>query len=463
MTATPGVVARPHNLPGRNGSAALTNVVLCAFGAMLLGFSHHLPIEFDHFVIGYSETSTCALAVYLGACALVLLQSVNRWTLWIIVTFAVLSRMVLLMPEPNLSSDIYRYVWDGLVQHHGVNPYHYFPGNEHLKDLRDDEIFPSINRRDYAPTIYPPIAQILFFCVTWISPTLVMMKLAMFALECVTAFTLVRALKEMGRRKEEVILYAWSPLLIWEIGSSGHVDAAVLATVTLALLFRLRKQPVLTGLALGAAVMIKFYPLLLFPALWQRRDPQGRLEWKMPAALTSVVIAGYAIYSSVGTKVFGFAGGYVAEEGIDSGTRYFLLDALHHLPGMHHLPMSVFLIFSTLCFVPLVAWCWRCATQPGSAFLAPAAALAITLMLLFSPHYPWYVAWLVPFLTLLPSLPLVVYTYSLFYWLTTQYSEPGAKLFFANCWVYGATAAAMLLSLLWQRTRAQRLRWSRRA
>lgn len=439
----------------RSGSPLVTNLALCLLGAMLLGFSHHLAIEFDHFVIGYSETSTCALVVYAGACTLVLLQPVNRWTMWIVVTFAVLCRLTLLMPEPNLSSDVYRYVWDGMVQHHGVNPYHYFPGNEHLKSLREDDIFPNINRRDYAPTIYPPVAQMLFFCVTWISPTLTMMKLAMLALEGVTAFALVRMLQGMGRRREEVVLYAWSPLLIWEIGSSGHLDAAVMAAVSLALLFRLRRQPMLTGLALGAAVMVKFYPLLLLPALWQRRDGRGRLEWKMPAAVAFVVIAGYAVYSSVGMKVFGFAGGYVAEEGIDSGSRYFLLDAVHHLRGLQHVPVVAFVIFSALCFLPLTVWAWRRAMQPGAAFLAPAAALAMTLMLLFSPHYPWYVAWLVPFLTLIPSLPLAVYVYSVFYWLTTQYAEPGPKLFYANCWVYGATAAAAVL--VWGRVLAPRL------
>ncbi len=25
-----------------------------------------------------------------------------------------------------------------------------------------------MNRRDYAHTIYPPVAQIIFYCITWI-------------------------------------------------------------------------------------------------------------------------------------------------------------------------------------------------------------------------------------------------------------------------------------------------------
>lgn len=426
------------------GSARNTNIVLCLLGLALLFLSRHLAFEFDDFVIGYSETSTCALAIYIAAVVVVWTQPVNRRTVWIIAGYALLSRLALLTPEPHLSSDIYRYVWDGYVQHHGVNPYRYFPGNEHLRALREDDIFPYINRRDYAPTIYPPVAQMLFWLATWFSPTLTLMKLTMYALEGVTVYALMQFLQRIGRRREEAIVYAWSPLCIWEFGSSGHLDAAVIAALSLALLYRLRNRPWLTGFAFGAAVMIKFYPLLLFPALWRRRD------WRMPAALTAVVLGGYAIYAGVGMKVFGFAGGYASEEGMSSGSRYFILEAARHLPGLGRLGIPAFLVVCVLVFVPLMLWCWRLNEQLGPAFLKPAFALATAFMLLFSPHYPWYVAWLVPFLVLLPNLPVFVYVYSVFYWLTTRWAEPGPKMFYANTWVYGATAAACLLWALWQ-------------
>ena len=433
------------------GSATQTNIILILLGLALLFLSRHLAVEFDDFVIGYSETSTCALAVYFAAAILVWTQPVDRRTLWIIAATALLCRLALLTPEPHLSSDIYRYVWDGYVQHHGINPYRYFPGNEHLRFLREDDIYPFINRRDYAPTIYPPVAQMLYWAATWFSPTLTLMKLTMYALEGVTFFALMRMLEALGRRREEAIVYAWSPLSIWEFGSSGHVDAAVIAAVCLALLFRLRNRPWLTGFALGAAVMIKFYPLLLLPALWKRRD------WRMPAALTAVVLGGYAVYSGVGMKVFGFADGYASEEGMSSGSRYYLLEAAHHVPGLGSLGVPTFLALCVVVFVPLVAWCWRANRRPGAAFLPPAAALAFALMLLFSPHYPWYVAWLLPFLVLLPELPGFVYTYSVFYWLTTRYAEPGPKMFHANTWMYGATLVTFVLWLGWRRWGS---RWS---
>jgi alpha-1,6-mannosyltransferase len=422
-----------------------TNIALTVLGCMLLWLTHHLPVEFDHFVFGYSETSLCALACFLGAGILVSRQPVDRWTLPIILTFAVLCRLALLPSEPFLSTDVYRYVWDGMVQHRGINPYRYFPGDPALKFMREDEIFPSINRRDFAPTIYPPGAQAFFFLVTSISASLTMMKLAMDAVEAVTVFALIRMLSMLNLRKELVLLYAWSPLLIWEIGSSGHVDAYVTALVALALLFRMRNQPVATGLALGGAVMAKFYPLLLLPALWRRGDR------KMPLTVLAVIVIGYLPYLSVGKRVFGYAGGYVQEEGMSSGSRYFLFDLAQHVPGLAHLPMAVFFVFCSVCFGLLYLWCWWWSDRSGADFLQPAGAVAFALMLLFSPHYPWYVIWLVPFLVLRPSLPMGVYVCAMFYGLTTQWAEPGVKMLFLQKWIYGVTAIAFVAQFVYLR------------
>lgn len=422
-----------------------TNLALALLGCMLLGLTHHLALEFDDFIFGYSETTLCALAVFFGAAVLVTRQPVNRWTLPIILVIALLCRLVLLTPDPHLSSDIYRYVWDGMMQHNGINPYRYVPGDLHLKSLRDTDIYPNINRREYAPTIYPPIAQLFYYAATGISFTLTAMKLSFYAAEAVTVWALMQMLTLMGKRREQVLLYAWSPLLIWEVGSSGHVDALLAMFVALALLYRLKEKPVLTGLALGAAVMTKFIPVLLFPALWRRRD------WKMPAAVLAVIVTGYACYASAGKRVFGFAGGYVQEEGIASGSRYFLLDLLQRVPGFAHTPILAYFAFCALCFLPALVWCWRRNRQPGAAFVAPAALLAFLLMLLFSPHYPWYVIWLVPFLALDPNLTMGVYVTAVFYGLTTQWSEPGPKLFFLQKWIYGATIIAFLVQMAYTR------------
>jgi hypothetical protein len=436
-----------------------TNAALLLIGVALFFLTRQLVSEYDHYTIGFSGVSGWSCILYLGAAFLIFTQPVDRFTFPIILAVAVACRLAALFAEPYLSSDIYRYVWDGIVQHAHISPYRYVPGDPALAFLRapHQEIFDNINRRDYAHTIYPPVAQALFYLITWISPTVTFMKTVMILFEGVTMVALVRLLQHLGVRRERTLLYAWCPLVIWEIAGSGHLDSAAMAFIALALLARYRKQSILTGLCLGVAILLKFYPLVLLPALYRRGD------FKMPAAVAAVIALGYAAYSSVGLLVFGFLGGYVQEEGVATGTRYFLLELTQRIPGLHDLSTAAYFLFCAAVFTVILRWCWRVAGQQGSdnlkhfsprgdaAFVPPAFALAAALMFLFSPHYAWYILWLVPFFTLMPNLPILTYLLGFFYLYTTALAEPGPKMFLANEILYvGVFAAFVIQIVLWR-------------
>ena len=450
-------------LPWHACRAWQTNAVLLLIGAGMLMLARQLISEYDNYTIGFSGVSGYSVTLYLAACVIILTSEVDRFTFPIILGVAIACRLVTLYPDPFLSSDVYRYVWDGVVQHAHINPYRYVPGDRVLTFLRapNQDIFDNINRRDYAHTIYPPAAQFLFYLITYISPTLTFMKTAMVLFEGLTVWSLVALLKHMGIRRERTLLYAWCPILIWEIAGSGHLDSVAMALISLALLFRYRRRPALTGLFIGLAILTKLYPAVLLPALMMRREPAGTSlgsklrgwDWKMPATAGGLIAAGYAAYSSVGLMVFGFLGGYAKEEGIESGARYFLLELAQRIPGLHNLPTGVFYIACVLTFGLLTVWALNTAMQPNapSAFLAPAFALGVALMLLFSPHYAWYIVWLVPFLTLLPNLPVLAYLTGFFYLYTTALAEPGPKMFLANKYLYALVLAAAILQLLLNR------------
>jgi hypothetical protein len=77
--------------------------------------------------------------------------------------------------------------------------------------------------------------------------------------------------------------------------------------------------------------------------------------------------------------------------------------------------------------------------------------LAAALMFLLSPHYAWYIIWLVPFFTLMPNLPILTYLLGFFYLYTTALAEPGPKMFLANEILYAAVFAAFLLQIIFSR------------
>jgi hypothetical protein len=456
-------------LPWHTARAWQTNAVLLLIGVCMIALARQLISEYDHFTIGFSGVSGYSVTLYIAACLLILTSPVDRFTFPIILTVAIACRLVTLYPDPFLSTDVYRYVWDGIVQNAHISPYRYVPGDPALTFLRapNQEIFDNINRRDYARTIYPPAAQFIFYLITFISPTLTFMKTAMVLFEGLTMYALAALLKDMGYRREQTLLYAWCPILIWEIAGSGHLDSVAMAFISLALLFRYRRRPVVTGIFLGLAVLTKLYPIVLLPALMMRRrrdKKAGALglasetwtsiyvkgwDWQMPAATFALIAAGYAAYSSVGMLVFGFLGGYVQEEGLKTGARYFLLELAQQLPGLHQLSTAAFYVLCVLVFGGLTLWALKIATRQGSdrAFLHPALALAFALMILFSPHYAWYIVWLIPLFTLTPSVTILIYVTGFFYGYTTELADPGPKMFLLNKWLYAAVLAAALIEI----------------
>src|SRR6266496_3286021 len=106
------------------------------------------------------------IVLYLSAAWLSVRTRDSRSLLVLGLTLAALFRLSIIFSPPDLSDDIYRYIWDGRVQSAGINPYRYIPADHSLFDLRDEKIYPNINRRDYAHTIYPPVAEGAFLLIT---------------------------------------------------------------------------------------------------------------------------------------------------------------------------------------------------------------------------------------------------------------------------------------------------------
>ena len=151
--------------------SVVTNSALAVLGLAMVALCRQGVNEIHHYVIGFGLVAMLQALLYLVAVWVVLNRPVDRWTLMIIVVSAISCRLVCLFSAPFLSSDVFRYVWDGQVQAAGINPFRYIPADPHLAFLRDHEIYPHINRREYAHTIYPPGGQMLFLLITRVGAT----------------------------------------------------------------------------------------------------------------------------------------------------------------------------------------------------------------------------------------------------------------------------------------------------
>jgi alpha-1,6-mannosyltransferase len=379
---------------------------------------------------GFLLLASAEGAIYLGAVWTLRGVPATRLALIIILGIAALLRLLLLAAPIYLSTDIYRYVWDGRVQAAGVNPYRYVPADPALADLRDREIYPNINRKDYATTIYPPVAQAIFLGVTRLSESPTVMRLAMVGFEAAAVGLLLVLLRRTALPATRVLIYAWHPLAVWEFAGSGHIDAAMIALVCLALVLRQSARAGWAGAALAAASLVKPFPLSIAPALYRRWD------WRFPAAFLATACLAYLPYLGVGSRVLGFLPGYVQEEGLASGNGFYPLWLLRHTLGLD-LPATAYAAASLLLLLSLALWVVL--RRDPRDQIASATILALAFVFLVTPHYPSYLAWLLVLGVLEPSVPLLYMTsISFLLYLPVDLGVTGSI-------VYGGTALLLLL------------------
>lgn len=320
----------------------------------------------------------------------------HPWLIPVIIGWALVFRLSLLWVAPGfLSTDLYRYLWDGLVQQAGINPYRYPPEALELADLRDEAIFPLINRK-WAITIYPPGAQLLFRLMAWGWPgSVIGLKGMILLADGCTLALLLLLLKQLQQDRARVLLYAWHPLVLTEVGISGHLDGVMIPCVLLALYARLKHRPWMTGLALGVASLLKLYPVLLLPALFRKR------LWPMVIACGGVIALGYLLYFDAGRQIFGYLPQYLAPaEEYNLGPRALLQHFLGPLTPYYYS------VVQAMTGLVLLVVMWSCVRQPKRDLEVVqwgVRLIALYLLLVTPSVYQWYLLWLLALTTLAPT------------------------------------------------------------
>ena len=251
----------------------------------------------DRPILSYIFLYTVLFIVYIFGVAWILKPRENFTPIWPILFFGLLFRIAILPANQIQEDDVYRYLWDGKVFAHGVNPYKYPPGivNDYKRlIIREPEAFldrfsleerneldllynlkwendrsvtfiERINHPD-VPTIYPPLAQFVFRIVCQIAPDSIMaMRLGFLVFDLIAFGFIVLTLKSLGKNPSLCLIYFWSPLIVKETFNSTHLDIIGISLLCGSIYFLIRRlwTWALAFLALGVAG--KFYPAILFP------------------------------------------------------------------------------------------------------------------------------------------------------------------------------------------------------
>ena len=343
-----------------------------------------------------------------------------RQLLFAIIAIGFALRGILFVTEPALEDDYHRYLWDGAVTAHGMNPYALAPATAAEEGeltaigrlaLSAGVVMERINHPDLK-TIYPPVSQAAFALAHLVSPWSVgAWRLVCLAGETATLLLLLALLSAARRDQLWVALYWWNPLIIKEMINSAHMEAILLPLVLAALLLAVRQRPFAAIAMLGAAAGAKLWPVLLAPLLL-RPLLRRRQRLMLACALLAALIALWSWPVWVGginesSGFVAFANHWQTNSALFPATAKavdLVLTTLQLAPVRSGLVARALL--GLIVAATAFAVAWRPWTEP-SDLMNRVLYLTATLLLLSPAQFPWYAAWMMPFLAFRPSLALL--------------------------------------------------------
>ena len=137
-----------------------------------------------------------------------------------LLTLAIVARFILIFTVPNLSDDIYRFIWDGRAIHAGMSPYGSLPSDlvGTVSGL-GTELFDLLNSPEYY-SLYPPISQIFNYCSTLVSSEsyiaeAIIYKSMLFACDLLLMRFLYRIVQAIQVDWSRMFLYLLNPCLLY--------------------------------------------------------------------------------------------------------------------------------------------------------------------------------------------------------------------------------------------------------
>ncbi len=206
---------------------------------------------------------------------------------------AILFRVALLFSIPTLSDDFYRFIWDGNLLAHGINPFAHTPVfymQNGLPSFLSAELFNNLNSQTYY-TVYPSVCQYIFWISAQLAGTnplgnVIVMKVILLAFELGTFWVMQRLLNYFKLPFKYLLIYALNPLIILELTGNLHFEGMMIFFLLAAFYLFLRQKVWTASLCFILAVNTKLIPLLLLPYL------VFSLGWKRATQLVSLVLVG---------------------------------------------------------------------------------------------------------------------------------------------------------------------------
>jgi hypothetical protein len=354
---------------------------------------------------------------------------------WILLA-AVVFRLTLLPLTPQLGAQAQRHHWDGKIQQAGFNPYAYPPGSDMFSPIRAPEDA-AVPHPQVAATA-PPLAELLFRWNYGWSSGLRAEKILWVVCDLLLIGLLIRMLRRRDLPPEWVLLYAWSPLAVYEVAGNGHLAPAA-TLLLLAALQAVAKRPRWAAAAAVAAGMTQWFAWTVAPVILVA----ARRRWR--SAMAVGLVTGILL-----SLPFWFFSTRFMLPVLLRSLRSHLAAAPVYNASLYGLAHAWFgaragaILATALTVAVIVAACLRRLPPLRAGFL-----ILSTLLLVLPQVHPWFVLWLLPLLVFYPEAPWLYFSVAVF-WAYLVGTHPWGVL------IEYAPLYALLAWQAWQRPRAAR-------
>lgn len=350
-----------------------------ALGLLLVGF---LPIHWSPFqpVATYAFVFVSTSLVFLYLARQLFSSEPSSRVVSIAIAVAFLIRLSFINLSPIGSDDVYRYMWDGKAQSHGVNPYRYSPDAPQLDYLHTPSLPAAVNHPDMK-TVYFPFSQWVFSsCYHLSGENIWGYKLILLVAELATLIGLLLLLRRLNIPMKFVLLYLLCPLSIIQFALDAHIDAVGLPLLVFGLFAYLRGNKVLSYVLFALSISVKPVAVLILPILFLRE--KGIWKKAQVAIVPSIVVVGQFLPYVFGSNPFEGLSRF-AENWTFNGVVFESLYLYFSDNQKTRLACAILLCISLLLL-------YMRKKEPLDAFY-----FSVLLLLIFSPVvHPWYVSWL---------------------------------------------------------------------
>lgn len=203
----------------------------------------------------------------------------EKGNLKLLFCFGILSRLVFIIAIPNLSQDFYRFLWDGQLINHGINPYLFKP-NELM--AAGELLFPTaqqlydgmgaLSASHYSN--YPPVSQLFYYLSSFfgqhhVMGSVIFLRCCIIVADIGILYFAQKILTHLGQDKYKAYWYFLNPFILIELTGNLHFEGVMLFFLLLSLYLLLKRKWIGSAVAIAISIATKLIPLLLLPVVFR--------------------------------------------------------------------------------------------------------------------------------------------------------------------------------------------------